>query len=162
MDGSEKMPLLAVGRYANPICFKNIQTLPVTYRHSEKIWMTSSLFEEWVWKLDRRFLSEGRSVALIVDNCSAHPHLQDFSAISLFFLPPYTTNRLQPCDKGVIETFKTIYRKRILRRFINSFDETGSTSSHLKLSTGCLSNGSRIMSRSAHRYDAKMLPTCWT
>lgn len=30
-DGSEKLPLLAIGKYANPRCFKNVKELPVDY-----------------------------------------------------------------------------------------------------------------------------------
>ena len=134
MDGSEKLPLLVIGKFGQPRCFKGIRTLPVTYRHNKKAWMTSTLFEEWVRKLDRRLLLEGRSVALVLDNCSAHPHvISDLRAITLFFLPPNTTSRLQPCDQGIIKNFKTIYRKQVLRKFI-SFDETGSTDAHLKMS----------------------------
>ncbi|KAK3697429.1 hypothetical protein RRG08_031193 [Elysia crispata] len=73
MDGSEKLPLLMIGKFGQPRCFKSIRTLPVTYRHNKKAWMTSSLFTEWVQKQDRRFLMQGRSVALVLDNCSAHP-----------------------------------------------------------------------------------------
>ncbi len=31
MDGSEKLPLLVIGKSANPHCFKNVKRLPVTY-----------------------------------------------------------------------------------------------------------------------------------
>ena len=31
MDGSEKLLLLMIGRYANPRCFKNIKTKPIEY-----------------------------------------------------------------------------------------------------------------------------------
>ena len=134
MDGSEKLPLLVIGKFGQPRCFRCIRTLPVTYRHNKKAWI-STLFEEWVRKLDRRLLLEGRSVALVLDNCSAHPHvISDLRAITLFFLPPNTTSCLQPCDQGIIKNFKTIYRKQVLRKFISSFDETGSTDAHLKMS----------------------------
>ncbi|GFR58720.1 tigger transposable element-derived protein [Elysia marginata] len=129
----EKLPLLAIGKYEKPRCFKNIRTLPVTYRSNMKAWMTGKLFEEWVQKLDRQFVLQGRSIALIIDNCSAHPPISDLRAIEIFFLPPNTTSLLQPCDQGIIETYKTLYRKRVLRRFIDSYEETGSTTSHFKM-----------------------------
>ncbi|GFR94719.1 tigger transposable element-derived protein 4 [Elysia marginata] len=135
MDGSEKLPLLMIGKFGQPRCFKGINTLPVTYRHNKKAWMTSSLFKEWVQKHDRRFLMQGRSVALVLDNCSAHPQvISGLRAITMFFLPPNTTSRLQPCDQGIIKNFKTIYRKLVLQKFISSFDVTGSTDTHLKMS----------------------------
>ena len=130
----EKLPLLAIGKHEKPRCFKNLHTLPVAYRFNKKAWMTSKLFEEWVRKLHRQFQLQGRSIALIIDHCSAHPPISDLRAIQLFFLPPNTTSLLQPCDQGIIKTFKTIYRKRVLRRFINSYEETGTTNSRFKMS----------------------------
>ena len=58
----------------------------------QKRWMDGMLFEEWVRELDRKFLSEGRNVALVIDNCPAHPHIENLKAIKLFFLPPNTTS----------------------------------------------------------------------
>ncbi|XP_035824743.1 tigger transposable element-derived protein 6 [Aplysia californica] len=133
MDGTDKLPLLTIGKFEKPRCLKNIRTYPVTYRHNKKAWMTSVLFEEWVRKLDHRFLLAGRSVALIVDKCSAHPNLKDLRAIKLYYLPPNTKPLLQPCDQGIIRVFKALYRKRVLQRYINEFDRTGSTESHYKI-----------------------------
>ncbi|GFO20139.1 tigger transposable element-derived protein [Plakobranchus ocellatus] len=86
-------------------------------------------------KLDRHFLPQGRSIILILDNCSAHPRvLSDLQAITLLFLPPNTTSRLQPCDQGLSKNFKMTYHKRVLQKSIYSFDETGSTDANLKMS----------------------------
>ena len=70
MDSTEKLPLLVIGKFGQSRCFKGIRTLPVTYRHNKKAWMTGALFEEWVHKLNRHFLLDSSSVALILDNCS--------------------------------------------------------------------------------------------
>ncbi|GFS26600.1 tigger transposable element-derived protein 6 [Elysia marginata] len=51
----------------------------------------------------------------------------------LIFLPPNTTSRLQPCDQGIIQNLKCLYRKRVLRRFIALFDDSGSDDAHYKL-----------------------------
>ena len=71
--------------------------------------MDGILFEEWVRELDRKFLSEGRNVGLVIDNCLAHPHIENIKAIKLFFLPPNTTSITQPMDKGVIRALKAKY-----------------------------------------------------
>ena len=47
--------------------------------------MDEALFEEWVRELDRKFASEGRSIALVIDNCPAHPHIENLKSIKLFF-----------------------------------------------------------------------------
>lgn len=43
MDGSEKLPLLVIGKSAKPRCFKNAE-IPVDYKANSKAWMTSKLF----------------------------------------------------------------------------------------------------------------------
>ena len=48
MSGSEKWPLLVIGKSRNPRCFKNVETLPVSYKANRKAWMTGDMFEEWV------------------------------------------------------------------------------------------------------------------
>ena len=95
--------------------------------------MTSQIFEEWVRKLDRTMLLQGRSVALTVDNCPAHPASSGLRAVQLIFLPPNTTSVLQPCDQGIIETLKTHYRKRVLRKLTASIESHGDNKFHLKL-----------------------------
>ena len=48
MSGSEKWPLLVIGKSRNPRCFKNVKTLPVSFKANHKAWMTADMFEEWV------------------------------------------------------------------------------------------------------------------
>ncbi|XP_005092500.1 tigger transposable element-derived protein 4 [Aplysia californica] len=138
MNGGEKLPLLVVGKFKQPLCFKgvNIHNLPATYKSSSKALVTSTLFEEWVRQLDRRFLLQGRPVALIVDSCGAHPQLSDLRAIKIFFGPSHSTSRSQPSesDQLIVQTFKTIYRTRVLRKFISSYEETEGAYSYFKMS----------------------------
>ena len=54
--------------------------------------MDGILFEEWVRELDRKFLSVGKSVSLVIDNCPAHHHMENLKSIKLFFLPPNTNS----------------------------------------------------------------------
>ena len=73
--------------------------LPCRYRAQKKSWMDSSLFEEWVREQDRKFERQGRKIALIVDNCPAHPQIANLKAIHLVFLPPHSTSKTQPMDQ---------------------------------------------------------------
>lgn len=106
-----------IGRYDKPRCFKNVKQLPIhMYRSNKKAWMTSTLFEEWISNWDKKL---NRKVALILDNCAAHPKLTSLKNIELFFLPPNTTSKTQPMDQGVIQNLKLFYRKQLaLRRLI--------------------------------------------
>ena len=122
MDGSEKLPLLAIGKFAKPRCFKGVHSLPVAYEANKKAWMLSELFEQWIRKLDAIFLKKNRQVLLFVDNCPAHPMVRTLKAIKLVFLPPNTTSELQPCDMGIIHSFKMKYRSKILSKYVDAID----------------------------------------
>jgi len=69
----EKLPMFFIGKSARPRSFTGVRNLPCRYRSQKKSWMNSELFEEWVRELDRKFVGEGRKIALIVDNYPAHP-----------------------------------------------------------------------------------------
>ena len=55
--------------------------------------MGSLLFEEWIRKMDIKFTTEEKKVALIIDNYPAHPTIDNLKSIELIFLPPYTTSK---------------------------------------------------------------------
>lgn len=110
MSGTEKRELLVVGKSRNPRCFKNLKKLPVKYRASKRAWMTADLFEAEICNWDTELAKKGRRIALLLDNCTAHPQLAALTNIQLTFLPPNTTSVLQPMDQGVIRSLKCHYR----------------------------------------------------
>ncbi|GBN63816.1 hypothetical protein AVEN_233737-1 [Araneus ventricosus] len=67
-------------------------------------------------------------IALVFDNCPAHPKEinQKLKNVTVFYLPPNTTSKLQPMDKGVIKKFKIHYRKRIVRKVITALENNQS------------------------------------
>ena len=73
-DGSDKLPLLVIGKYARPRCLKNtnMDLLPVKYKSQKNAWMDNTLYEQWVREIDRRMKAAKRNILLIVDNCTAH------------------------------------------------------------------------------------------
>ena len=48
MDGTGLLRPLLVGKFANPGCLKNVHSLPVTFKHSKKAWMTGEIWKEWL------------------------------------------------------------------------------------------------------------------
>ena len=49
---------------------RNVQ-LP--YAHSSNAWMTGTIFRRWHVEFNKDMVKEDRRIALLVDNCSAHP-----------------------------------------------------------------------------------------
>ena len=80
--------------------------------------MDSILFEKWVREVDRRFTKEGRKIVLFVDNCPAHPSIDNPVSTKLIFLKPNITSELQPMDQGIIRSLKTHYKTMSLKKLI--------------------------------------------
>ena len=106
----ERLPMFVIGCLSNkPRCFKSIRNLPCRYRTQRKSWMTVELFEECIRQLGQNFSAANRKIALIIDNCTAHPHLEQLNSIELIFLPQNTTSHAQPMDQGIIRALKAKY-----------------------------------------------------
>ena len=83
-------------------CFKGVKTLPCRCYAQHKSWMSGDLFEDWVHELDQKFAISKKKIALIMDNCTAHPHVENLKWVKLIFLPPNTISHSQPIDQGII------------------------------------------------------------
>ena len=114
--------MFVIGKSKSPRCFKNIKHLLCRYRSQNKSWMDSILFEEWVREIDRRFTAEGKKIALVVDNCPAHPSIDNLVSVDLIFLPPNTTSKLQPMDQGVIRSLNAYYKSLSVRKLIEAIE----------------------------------------
>ncbi|KAJ8887611.1 hypothetical protein PR048_013828 [Dryococelus australis] len=57
-----------------------------------------------------------RKVVLFVDNCLAHPELDNLRNIELVFLPKNTTSMLQPLDWEIIQQVKLKFWEMLVRR----------------------------------------------
>ena len=119
----DKIPIFVIGKSPKPRCFKNVKLLPCRYKNKRKSGMDGALFEKWVQELDRKFASEGKSIALVIDNCPAHPHIENLKSIKLFFLPPNTTSATQPIDQGIIRSLKAKYCKNMVRKIIRNLEK---------------------------------------
>lgn len=132
--GSNKLPLMVIGKSAKPRALKNLNmnSLPVYYRNQNKAWMTSFLFSEWFAKQFvpsvKKFNEENGlppRALLLIDNAPSHPSDMRLVCgdIKAVFLPPNVTSLLQPMDQGVLQNIKLSYRKMLLRYLI---EENGS------------------------------------
>jgi len=72
MAGTEKLSLLVIGKAAKPRCFKGVKSLPTPYRANKTAWMTGAML---ILEHDKTFVKEKRKVAMVLDNCPAHPHV---------------------------------------------------------------------------------------
>ncbi len=128
-NGSDKLPLLVIGKYENPRCFKNVNrdNFGCKYQSNPKAWMTQVIFLEWLKGFDARMA--GRNVLLIMDNCNTHIPIMQFASVvtlrntTVFYLPLNTTSKIQPCDTGIIWSLKAYYRCRFNRLLIQRLQD---------------------------------------
>lgn len=128
-DGSERLPLMCIGKAKKPRCFKKQegQQLGFDYHANKKAWMTSALFFAWILRFSSYISrsSPSRKVLLLLDNCSAHgteETLPLLDNVEVVFLPPNTTSKLQPLDAGIIAALKVRYRKWQYERALDYMD----------------------------------------
>ena len=62
-------------------------------------------------------------MALVTDNCPAHPHIKNLKSIKLFFVPPNTTSTTQPMDQDILRSLKAKYHKDIVQKIIRSLEK---------------------------------------
>nr|XP_029718308.1 jerky protein homolog-like [Aedes albopictus] len=129
IDGTLKLPLLFIGTAAKPRGL-NIKTLPVSYCHSKKAWMTRQLFRHWfhdefipsVRKFSVEHGLEPKAL-LVLDNCTSHydyedPLQSDDGLIQVIYLPPNVTSECQPMDQSVINVVKRKYKRKLMLKLI--------------------------------------------
>ena len=133
MDGTDKRPLLVIGKSKQPRCFRGLTSLPLSYTSNKNAWMTAEIFSNWLRELDREMAKKKRKIAIVIDNCAAHPKnaADDLHYVKLVFLPPNVTSLIQPCDLGIIRNLKANYRRKIVQHIVTQIysgtDMTAST-----------------------------------
>lgn len=156
MTGTERLPLLIIGKAEKPRCFKSIKKLPVDYRSNRKAWMTSEIFQAWLRELDRRFSAKSRKALMVIDNCSAHNNVSGLTNIQLLFLPPNATASLQPLDQGIIQHVKSRYRKQVHGRMLLCMEAKKKIQ---RDSAQCSAHVGACVEQHAARSNCELLPT---
>src|SRR5271154_2416205 len=87
--------------------------------------MQVSIWNQYLKKLDTRMRRQNRNIILLIDNAPTHAlyEITNLTNITLEYLPPNTTAHLQPCDQGIINSFKAQYRKLYLNNRVKTFDK---------------------------------------
>nr|XP_042907519.1 tigger transposable element-derived protein 2-like [Parasteatoda tepidariorum] len=106
-----KEKLLVIGKSKKPRCFKGVKNLPVDYFANKRAWMTTTIFNEWLLKWDKRLKRNIHDVTV------------SLKKINIMFLPPNTTSLIQPCDQGIICTLKAYYRKEMRSRILENMED---------------------------------------
>ena len=147
MSGNHKLRPLVIGKSKNPRCFKNARSLPCPYESSKRAWITRDLFAKWVVEFNRTMASNGRRVALLVDNCSAHMVNLQLSNVKLEFMPAKCTSVLQPLDQRIIRNFKRQYQKFLLQERLLMIDSERHETIDVRKAIGMIAQAWREISK---------------
>jgi len=85
--------------------------------------MTIAIFQAWLIDFNKYISKKKRNVILLVDNAGGHNLTEkwmndNLTCVKVYYLPPNTTSVLQPCDAGIIRSFKAKYRKRVVKHLL--------------------------------------------
>ena len=131
----EKLPLLMIGAAKDPLSFranqKMVANMNTQYTSSKKAWMNSNIFETWVKDLNDKMRKKHRKIIIFVDNSPSHKLAKEYSHVRIELMPPNLTSVLQPMDQ-VISQVKKTYRKKMLRRLMNSLEVHDTVTQALK------------------------------
>ena len=89
----------------------------VSYFHDSQSCMQVEITKKFLDTLNFQMRKERRNVILFLDNTTVPPTslINMYSNIKIVFPPKNTTSLLQPFDAGIIQSFKTKYRKKLMR-----------------------------------------------
>lgn len=128
-DGSEKFPLMAVGKVPKPSSFKGKTGAEhgFDYVHNKKAWVTSGLFFDWLDRFDSFIGSTtpNRKVALLVDNCNAHgtkETLPKLCHVEVIYFPLTAVSNKQAMKSGIVASLKARYKVWQYLRAIDELD----------------------------------------
>ena len=85
--------------------------------------MTLFLFKEWLETVNERMKRENSKIILILDNAPVHPIDIELSNVELLYYPPNVTSIIQPLDQGIIRSFKSNYRQKMVIKMIFEMDQ---------------------------------------
>ncbi|GBN08807.1 Tigger transposable element-derived protein 4 [Araneus ventricosus] len=114
--GEKEIPVV-ITRFNEPSSFEgmDLTSLGIKHKYSKKAWMTSEIFEEWINELNERMRNRKKRILILVDYAPCHPNEISLSNVAVKFLPPNPLSPLQPLDQGIIQSFKVLYRKNLLK-----------------------------------------------
>ena len=116
MTGSDKRPPLVIGKAARPSALKKknvlLKNLKIEYYNNTRAWMNGPIFHSYMKNWNDELARQRRHILLLIDNAPSHI-VDEYLNITIQFLPPNTTSKIQPLDQGIIRSVKCAYRKTI-------------------------------------------------
>lgn len=127
LTGSEKLNPYVIGNCFTPDCFGKIKPakLGVDFSPSKHALLTQELFQDYLGKLDKKFLKEDRKVLVIAPHSVTSPQFikkSKLKTIELLLFPPNKTV-LQPMGQGIMHAFRARFKSAMMNRILNKIGQ---------------------------------------
>ncbi|KAI7937392.1 hypothetical protein MJO29_014707 [Puccinia striiformis f. sp. tritici] len=166
-DGSEKKPLLFIGKSKKPRSFKGhmAKYYNYEYAHNSTAWMTAEIFQRWIKSWNSKLKEEDRNILLLLDNFRGHTLPNGgLSNIRVKFFSPNPTSHVHPLDAGIIKCFKSYYQKKAILQSINLFTKEMDKAEKTPMKSMFKVDQLLTMRMSQKAWDSVSAPTlanCW-
>lgn len=161
-DGTEKLKPLLIHKYRNPRAIGKVKkdTLKVKYYWNIKAWMQTSIFNDYLKDLNNEMKKQNRNILLLLDNAPTHSISEstNLTNIRVHFLPPNTTTFLQPCDAGIINSFKANYKKLFLQKKISDYEEERNGQEPEKIT---IKHAIKFTAKAWKKVTSQTIVNCW-
>jgi hypothetical protein len=161
-NGTEKLKPLLIHKYQNPRAIINVNkdTLKVKYYWNIKAWMQTSIFNDYLKDLNNEMKKQNRNILLLLDNAPTHSISEstNLTNVRVYFLPPNTTAFLQPCDAGIINSFKVNYKKLFLQKKISDYEEERNGQEYEKIS---IKHAIKFTAKAWKKVTSQTIVNCW-
>lgn len=124
----EKLNPLVIGNDAQPVVFKahsDPKDFSVTLFSNSKACMTSVIFENWLYSVNRKMKKQDRNISLQVDGAFSHGCAKQFSNVALKFLLPNGTSEVR---LGIVKAVKTRFHNKMTRHLATVTENCASDS----------------------------------
>ena len=103
------------------------------YYSNDVAWMTKEIFHEYLTDINRVMINQKRLILLLCDNANVHNLGNQYSDITVHYIPPNTSVLIQPIDMGVVNEFKSHYKKYLNSYIISYYDNEHNKGMKIKL-----------------------------
>ncbi|CEG50361.1 tigger transposable element-derived protein 6-like [Plasmopara halstedii] len=162
-DGSEKLPLLLIGKGEKPRGFTNTTAKEMNYLHTATTLMTREIFLQWITNVNIYFKEQQRKCVLLVDNAAVHTgyNVEELTNLEVVLFPPGTPPHLQPIAAGIVAAFKRRYRRRQIQQVLDQLDADADMSTAAKFDSIGVKQALTWCTESWDALPSTLLTSCW-
>uniref|UniRef100_A0A182JQR2 HTH CENPB-type domain-containing protein n=1 Tax=Anopheles christyi TaxID=43041 RepID=A0A182JQR2_9DIPT len=118
VTGTDKLPILVVGKLSPNQCVKEFQALRnAMYESNWNAWITRDIFQTWLKKVDQTMRETERQIVLLVNHSPAHVFLPNLTNIKVICYSA-KQGEVQVPHRELIHMFKRNFRTELISLFV--------------------------------------------